>query len=59
MLAVMFKGLETSAPDLCSAFSSYLKVSGYVGSREDANGWREENGKHLEKVAFRSSPVWF
>lgn len=41
------------------SFSLYFKVSRDVGSRQDAGGGGEENGKHLEKAAFRSSPVWF
>lgn len=42
--------------DSCSA---YLEVSADVGPRQDANGGREENGKHLEEVVLGSSPVGF
>lgn len=41
------------------SLQSYFEVSRDVCSRQDADGRGEENGKHLEKVALWSSPVWF
>lgn len=38
---------------------SYSEVFIGVGSTQDADGGGEENGKHLEKGAFRATPVRF